>query len=148
MSALFEPATWLTLAASLHLLQLPTTSWLGRRILKLPEDLSRLSPLNRRIVLVFMGAVSFLVLALAALVIAFAERLLGDPLGRGLCLTLGLFWLARASAQIWLYRWWPRQRQGGVSYFALLGLYGFLALSYLGACLSHAWSSSGHPGAA
>jgi len=142
VSVIFEPTSWLTLAASLHLLQLPTTSWLARRCLKLPEELARLSRLNVRIVLIFMGAVSFLVVALAALVIAFAERLLSDPLGRALCLTLGLFWLARTSAQLWLYRVWPRQRRGGVIYLALLGLYGFLALSYLGAFFSPAASGS------
>lgn len=140
MSALSEPASWLTLAASLHFLQLPTTSWLAKRCLGLPAELASLSRLNLRIVLIFMGAVSFLIVALAALVIAFSERLLADPLGRGLCLVLGLFWLARATAQIWLYRLWPRERRGGVIYMALLGLYGFLALSYLAAYGSSAAS--------
>jgi len=133
MNACVEPASWLTLAASLHFLQLPVTSWLARRCLGLPAELARLSRLNQRIVLIFMGAVSFLVVALAVLVIAFSERLLNDPLGRALCLVLGLFWFARATAQVWLYRVWPRQRRGGLIYVALLGLYGFVALSYLAA---------------
>ena len=137
MSHFLEPSAWLTMAASLHLLQLPTTAWLARRRLALASELLRLSTLNQRIVLIFMGAVSFLVIGLAVVVLCFSHDLLALPVGRALCLTLGTFWTTRALAQVWLGSVWPQQRRGRVSYIVLLALYTLLALLYMGAWVSN-----------
>lgn len=130
MNWLDEAEKLLTLAACLHLIQLPTTSWLAKRSLKLHLELKRLSSLNVAVVLVFMGAVTFLLVGLAWVVLTHGRAMLSTELGRDLCLVLGLFWLARAAAQVWLYRLWPMCRTERAIYFGLLGLYGLMATSY------------------
>ncbi len=130
MNWLHEAEKLLTLAACLHLVQLPTTSWLAKRTLKLHFEIKRLSRLNVAVVLIFMGAVTFLLVGLAGVVLMHGRALLSTALGRDLCLVLALFWVARAAAQVWLYHLWPKSRAEHTIYFGLLGLYGLLATSY------------------
>jgi len=131
-----RPELLLTIAGSLHFLQIPSTSHLARRLLKLGPDLAKLSPLNLRIVRIFMAAASLLILGLGIIVVWRANEIVSTPLGRSLCALLVLFWSARAAAQVWLRSVWPRGGQGNFWYFALLAIYLTVALSYLGAALS------------
>lgn len=123
----------LTIAGSLHFLQIPSTAHLARHLLHLGPDLAKLSPINLRIVRIFVAAASCLILGLGVIVVSHASEIASTRLGRSLCVLLVLFWCARAIAQVWLRPVWPRAARGSFWYGALLTLYVTLALSYLGA---------------
>lgn len=128
---------WLLMTAGcLHFLQIPSTAHLARRLLGLRPDLAKLSPINGRIVRVFVAAASILILGLGVIVVSHTRELLSTDIGRHLCVLLVLFWSGRAAAQIWLRRVWPREAHGNFWYFALLTVYLTIALSYLGAACS------------
>src|SRR6186713_2385206 len=59
----------LTIAGCLHFLQIPSTSHLARRLLKLGPDLAKLTPINARVVRIFVAAASLLILGLGITVI-------------------------------------------------------------------------------
>ena len=127
-----HPEWLLTLAGSLHFLQIPSTAHLARRMLRLGPDLDKLRPINARIVRVFVGAASLLIFGLGLTVILRAKELASTPLGQILCALLTIFWSARVAAQLWLRRVWPFDAEGRFWYFALLSVYLTLALSYAG----------------
>jgi len=129
------PELLLTTAGALHFLQIPSTSHLARRMLKLSPDLAKLTPINGRIVRIFVAATSLLILGLGLTVVCYAKDVASTPLGRTLSTLLAVFWSARVAAQIWLHPVWPRDAQGRFWYFALLGVYLTLAFSYAGASL-------------
>ena len=121
----------LAVSGALHFLQIPSMAYLNRGALRLGSDLERLSALNARIVRLFVGAVMILLLGLGASAALQTDQWLTTPLGRYLSFMLGGFWFARATAQAWLFRVWPRGRSHLGLYFGLFGLYAFLAASYL-----------------
>jgi hypothetical protein len=118
-------------AGALHYLQIPSMAYLRRGALKLESDLRRLTPVNARIVRVFVFAVMLLLLGLGALAMTQPQAWLESSLGTFLSLLLGGFWIARAAAQIWLFRVWPAGSGNRSLYFGLLLLYAYLAFSYL-----------------
>ena len=128
-----QPEMLLTVAGCLHFLQIPSTSYLARRMLNLGPDLAKLSPINGYIVRIFLGATSLLILGLGLIVVGHARDVAGTPLGQTLCTLLAVFWTARVAAQLWMRRVWPKDAHGQFWYFALLGIYVTLALSYAGA---------------
>jgi len=125
-----------TIAGCLHFLQIPSTAHLARRLLHLAPDLAKLSPINGRIVRIFVAAASCLILGLGLIVVWHAREIGSSRLGRSLCVLLILFWTGRAAAQIWLRAVWPRAAHGNFWYVALLVVYLTVALSYLGAACS------------
>lgn len=131
MIALETAEVLLITAGALHYLQIPSMAYLRRGALKLESDLARLTPVNARIVRVFVVAVMLLLLGLGASAMAQPDAWLSSPLGTFLSLLLGGFWVARAGAQIWLFRVWPAGSSNRSLYFGLLALYTYLALSYL-----------------
>jgi hypothetical protein len=114
----------------LHFLQLPSTAFLARGTLKLKRELKWLSALNQRIVLVFVAAVSFLLLGLGALLAWRAHAFATTLLGYWLCALLSAFWSARAAAQLWLFSVWPRGQGARRWYWGLFCLYLSLAGGY------------------
>ena len=120
---------WLTLAGARHFLQIPSMRYL-RRGLALEQALGRLTPLNARLVRLFIGAVMLLLLGLGASAVLQPSAWLDVALGRTLALLLGCFWLGRAVSQAWLRPEWPRGRGNRALLYGLWLLYGFLALSY------------------
>ncbi|MEI9938747.1 MAG: hypothetical protein WDO69_16130 [Pseudomonadota bacterium] len=122
-------------AGCLHFLQIPSTSHLARRMLNLGPDLAKLSPLNGRIVRIFVGAASLLIFGLGLTVVCRAQEIAGTPLGQTLCWLMTVFWSARALAQVWLRRVWPKDAHANFWYFALLTVYLALSVSYAGATL-------------
>jgi len=122
-------------AGVLHFLQIPSTSHLARTLLHLGPDLAKLSPLNGRIVRIFVAAASLLIFGLGLTVVCRAREIADTPLGQALCLLMTVFWTARASAQLWLRRVWPKQAWANFWYFALLTIYVTLAVSYASALL-------------
>ena len=120
----------LTVLGLLHFLQLPSTAYLARGTLQLKRELEWLSTLNQRIVLVFVAAVSFLLLGLGALLAWRAHAFATTALGHWLCALLAAFWSARAGAQLWLFSVWPRGLRNRGWYWGLLCLYLSLAVGY------------------
>ena len=120
---------WLVLAGALHFLQIPSMLYL-RRGLALERDLRRLTPLNARLVRLFIAAVMLLLLGLGASAVLQPSAWLDVALGRTLALLLGCFWLARAVSQAWLRPEWPRGPGNRALLYGLWSLYAFLALSY------------------
>jgi hypothetical protein len=118
-------------AGALHYLQIPSMAYLRRGALKLESDLRRLTPVNARIVRVFVLAVMVLLLGRGATAMTQPEAWLDSALGTFLSLLLGGFWIARAAAQVWLFRVWPAGSGNRSLYFGLLALYTYLAFSYL-----------------
>ena len=104
MMAESSAETVLFAAGALHYLQIPSMAYLRRGALKLEGDLAKLTPVNARIVRIFVFAVMMLLLGLGASAMTQPEAWLGSPLGTFLSLLLGGFWVARASAQLWLFR--------------------------------------------
>jgi hypothetical protein len=116
-------------AGALHFLQLPSMRYLSRG-LRLRADLERLTPLNARLVRLFVGAVMVLLLGLGASAVMQPEAWLSCALGRSLLLLLAGFWAARALAQAWLRPLWPPGRANRALLYALWSLYGGLAIGY------------------
>jgi hypothetical protein len=122
--------TVLSIAGALHFLQLPSLVYLVRGTLDLRGDLGRLSAVNRRLFVVFVLAVAFLLLGMGALVALYPEHFLETPLGQRLCWLLAIFWTARALVQTWLRSVWPRDSANRAVYYGLFALYTFLAVCY------------------
>jgi hypothetical protein len=118
-------------AGALHFLQIPSMRYLSRGGLRLSEELARLSPINQRIVRLFVAAVMLLLLGLGASAALHSRCWVTTPLGHFLTALLGVFWLGRALSQAWLFDAWPRGAGNRSLYFALFALYAFLAGSYL-----------------
>jgi hypothetical protein len=121
----------LAIAGALHFLQLPSMRYLSRGLM-LRADLQRLTPLNSRLVMLFVGGVMVLLLGLGACAMLQPEAWLRDGLGPSLLLLLALFWAARAVAQAWLRPWWPKGRGNRVLLYGLWALYAALAVTYGG----------------
>jgi len=120
----------LSLAGALHFLQIPSLFYLARGALDLQSDLGRLSPVNRRLFVVFVVAVAFLLLGIGGLVALHPTSFLDTSLGRKLCWLLAAFWTARAAVQTWLRPVWPRDRKNRAIFYALFALYALLATCY------------------
>lgn len=103
-----ELIDWLpTLGGALHFVQLPAMV-VARRVLDWRGELSRLGPINRRIVRVMGGGIMLCVLGLGALVLALHGQLLHSGAGIGLCAFLGVFWAYRCAVQFLVYaELWP-----------------------------------------
>lgn len=99
---------WLpTLGGALHFVQLPAM-FVARRVLDWGGELSRLAPINRRIVQVMGGGILLCVLGLGSLVLALHGQLLHSPSGVGVCAFLALFWAYRCAVQFLVYaQLWP-----------------------------------------
>jgi hypothetical protein len=122
--------TLLCLAGSAHFLQIPSMRYLSRGGLALEADLGKLTPINARLVRLFIAAVMLLLLGLGASATVQPQLWLESELGRSLTLLLGCFWLGRALAQAWLRRVWPAGAANRALLYGLWTLYGLLALSY------------------
>jgi hypothetical protein len=126
-------ATLVGVAGALHFCQLPGTWFLGKRLLGIDRELSRLSPLVGAIMLVLGVAAVTLLVSLGAFVVVFANELVRSVFGRVLCVFLGVFWWARLVVQIYYYRYlpWPRSRAGRVAHVLLTSIFATQAIAYL-----------------
>jgi len=120
----------------LHFLQLPVTSVLMQKTFGSKHELSKLSPLLRRIVRLFVWGLVLLLTGLGALVAAYAAEVASSGFGRALCLLLGGLFAARVLAHTSLFELWPPGRANRRTYFALGCLYSTLASGYLAVGLS------------
>jgi hypothetical protein len=108
---------------------------MARRVIDVPLELPRLSPLASAMVRVIALAVLALLVGFGALVATHPEDALGTRLGRAQCLFLGLFWSVRLAVQAWYYtdRGWPRTRNGRLFHAVLVGIFALQSFGYLGA---------------
>lgn len=99
---------WLpTLGGALHFVQLPAMV-VARRVLDWRGELSRLAPINRRIVQVMGGGIMVCVIGLGTLVVVLHGQLLHNAAGIGLCAFLAAFWAYRCAVQLFVYaELWP-----------------------------------------
>jgi hypothetical protein len=125
-------------AAWFHLLQIPGTLYLSRRVVCLTRELSPLPPLIRAIMAVFGGAFVILLVALGVLIGAHPDDALGSGLGASLIAFLGGFWLLRLVAQAVYFHCfpWPRTAEGWAAHLALCSIFLAQAWGYL-----EAWHS-------
>ena len=119
------------LAGFLQFCQIPAMIF-SPKMLNWEEDLAKLSPINRNIVLVIGAAIVLTVVGSGVVVAGATEMVGGGRLGTAFCGFLGVFWLYRDAVQVFLYaKIWPKGALGRLSYYGLTALFTFLAGVYL-----------------
>ncbi|MBI4054777.1 MAG: hypothetical protein HY402_01440 [Elusimicrobia bacterium] len=131
MSPLLSLEDLLFLAGMLHFLNVPAML-LAPRMLGWREDLAKLAPINRRMVLVMGGGIVLVILGLGTVVaVCSREMAEGGRLGMALSCFLGIFWGYRTFIQVYVYpRIWPGGFLGRLSHFGLVALFPFLSGVY------------------
>jgi hypothetical protein len=97
-------------------------------------ELSRLSELNRKLLLVATGYIVFTYLAFGVLTLALHDEMVaGDRAASGLALFIGAYWLVRLVIDwFWFgHRIWPPGRRFVIAHIGLEALFAFLAAVYL-----------------
>jgi hypothetical protein len=122
----------LFVAGLLHFCQVPAMI-VAPRMLGWADDLSKLQPINRRIVKVMGLAIMIVVLGTGVVVMIGCSQLAdGGPLAVAFCTFLGVFWLYRGLVQVVLYRRiWPGGVVGQLSHHGLTLLFFALTAAYL-----------------
>ncbi|HNR54782.1 MAG TPA: hypothetical protein PKJ19_06445 [Flavobacteriales bacterium] len=91
------------------------------------QQLASLSLINRQMMQVHTFFIAFVVFLIGALCFSSAEELIATPLGRRICLGLGVFWGIRALVQWFVYSkelWRGRRFETGVHVvFSVLWVY-------------------------
>jgi len=125
------------LAGLLQFCQIPAM-FAAPKVLGWREDLSKLSAINRNIVLVIGGGIVLTGVGTGLVVVLGATEMVGGGLlGIAFCGFLGVFWFYRLCAQVFLYaRIWPGGVLGRLSYYGLTALFTFQAGVYLTAVVS------------
>jgi hypothetical protein len=120
------------LAGLLQFCQIPAMI-ASPKMLNWKEDLAKLSPINRNIVLVIGAAIVLTGVGLGVVVVVGATEMVGGGrLGTALCGFLGVFWLYRDAVQVFIYRKiWPKGGMGTLSHCGLTALFTFQAAVYL-----------------
>jgi hypothetical protein len=137
MSASIE--TILRIAGLLHFVQIPATAVLIPKVIARP-DLSQLTPLHRRMLLVLAGGLGLSVFGTGVAVVFGASALAeGSIFARIFCLHLGLWWGYRLGAQLYYSSVWPKTRAGRVSHALLCLLFVVKSGLYLMASMRMPW---------
>lgn len=130
-------ALWLAGAAHFTLLavsvQVP-----GR--LNWRTDLARLTDFNRRFVWVAGGFIVYTYLGFGVLTLLLHDDMVrGDRSAVALAAFIGLYWLARLVVDATAFRTapWPRGWSFRLGHLALVALFGYFAVVYLGLALSY-----------
>jgi hypothetical protein len=134
---MIDLAVWLAGAGHFTLLavsiQLPAR--LGWR-----ADLAKLTDFNRRFVWVTGGYIVFTYLAFGVLTLVLHDELVrGDRAAVGLAAFIGLYWLVRIVVDATAFRGapWPQGPLFRLGHAALLALFGYFAVVYLGLAVAH-----------
>jgi len=104
------------------------------------EELARLRPLNRKLMWTYGGFTVLTIVAFGTLTLALhAELLRGDRAAVGLAAFIGVYWAVRIAVDVvWFgHADWPPGRRFVVGHALLLGLFAFLAGTYLGLVAWH-----------
>lgn len=134
---MMDLALWLAGAGHFSLLAVSTQ--LPAR-LDWRTDLARLTPFNRRFVWVAGGFVVFTYLGFGVLTLLLHDEMLrGDRAAVALAVFIGLFWLARLGVDATAFRDapWPAGWLYRLAHVALLALFAFFVVVYLGLAASN-----------
>ncbi len=95
--------TLLQIAGVLHL----GLAWAGAtmpRAVNLRQHIAGLPPFIRRLFLVYFAFIGLILVSFGALSFFFAGPMaMGEPLARGLCIVMTLFWLLRLVAAVFIF---------------------------------------------
>jgi len=132
VESVFSLALWLAGAASFCVLgagaQVPQR--FGWKL-----ELSRLSPINRKLMWVYYGFIGTTIVAFGVLTLVFHDDMLrGDRVALGLAAFMGIWWMARVTVDGFVFRHsdWPRGRQFLVGHVLLTTTFVAMAAVYLG----------------
>jgi hypothetical protein len=105
---------------------------LAPKMLGWKEDLGKLRPINRAIVIVLGIGMSLIIVGTGIVVMVGKDELVnGSLLGISLSCFLAVVWTYRGLIQILVYpRIWPRGGISRMSHFGLMGLFVFQFLAY------------------
>jgi hypothetical protein len=106
------------------------------------EELARLRPFNRKLMWTYGGFTVLTIVAFGILTLALhGELLRGERAAVGLAAFAGVYWTARIGVDLFYFSHadWPRGRGFAVGHALLVGLFAFLAGTYLGLVAWHAW---------
>lgn len=109
------------------------------------EELSRLRPLNRKLMWTYGGFTVLTIVAFGVMTLFLREELLrGDRAALALAAFIGVYWSARIGVDLFYFEHadWPQGRGLVLGHALLMLLFAFLALTYLGLV---AWHLAGGP---
>jgi alginate O-acetyltransferase complex protein AlgI len=104
------------------------------------EELSRLSPLNRKLMWTYGGFTVLTIVACGTLTLVLHDEIArGDRSALALAGFIGVYWGTRIGVDLLYFSHadWPRGRWLGVGHALLLALFVFLAGTYLGVVAWH-----------
>jgi alginate O-acetyltransferase complex protein AlgI len=104
------------------------------------EELARLRPLNRKLMWTYGGFTVLTIVAFGTLTLALrAELLHGDRAAIGLAAFVGIYWAARIVVDLLYFGHtdWPPGGRFVIGHALLMGLFVFLAATYLGLVVWH-----------
>jgi hypothetical protein len=129
------PWVLIQVAAWLHLFQIPGVLLLDRHVVRVGDELFKLTELARGMVMVITSFVIAVLLALGILIGSFSSEVLCSQFGKALAGFLGLFWLARLGVQLWYYHVlpWPQTRWAMRVHYVLVAVFSVQSVSYLAA---------------
>jgi len=105
---LTDPAHVLVLVCGLQFLQLPGMI-IGQRVLGWGEDLSRLTPVSRRLVIALGAGIMMYVCGTGVIGLVFPRLTVTTEVGRALCVLQAVAWTLRASLQLFVIApTWPQ----------------------------------------
>ena len=103
-------------------------------------DLAKLTDVNRRFVWVASGFIVFTYLSFGVLTLVLHDEMVrGDRSAVALATFIGLYWLVRIVVDATAFRGapWPPGMLYRLGHLALLALFGYFVLVYLGLAVSH-----------
>ena len=106
------------------------------------QELSRLSPFNRKLVWVYYVFIGFTIVAFGTLTFAFhGEMLRGEKVALGLAAFMGVWWAARIAVDFLVFSQddWPRGPGFAVGHVVLTATFVALAATYLGLVAWQMW---------
>jgi hypothetical protein len=106
------------------------------------EDLAKLAPFNRKLMWVHGGFAVLTIAAFGALTIVLHNEMLsGERAALSLAAFIALYWITRIVVDFAYYEHkdWPKGRAFVFGHLMLTLLFGFLAATYCGLCVWHAW---------
>ena len=137
MNAIFDKLLWL--AGFGHFCVLIASFQVPVRM-RWREDLTKLMPVNRKLMWTYGAFIVLTIVAFGALTLALHDELLrGDRAALGLASFIGVFWLMRVFVDVTMHTHadWPRGTRFVVAHMMLLMLFIGLASTYLGLMVWH-----------
>jgi hypothetical protein len=103
--------------------------------LKWKQDLSKLTPFNRKLMWVHGGFAVYTIVSFGALTLFLHDQMLrGQRAGLALCAFIGVYWLLRVIVDFTYYDHsdWPQGKTFVAGHVLLTSLFVFLSATYLG----------------